>query len=74
MYEHFRRTILLDSAENTILFLINMGAKATTCSIPRNTIHLALLTTNSKILKAVFEAGGSPTYTLSDEVFINETW
>lgn len=47
-----------------------MNAKATTCSIPRKSIHLALLTTNSSILKAVFKAGGCPSYTLSYEVFI----
>lgn len=69
IYEHFRQ-ILLDLVENTILLLINMGAKATTCTVPKISIHLALLTINSNILKAVFEAGGSPTYTLSNEVFI----
>jgi len=46
-----------------------MGAKATTCAVPKISIHLALLTINANILKAVFEAGGSPTYTLSNEVF-----
>ncbi|XP_060853060.1 putative uncharacterized protein DDB_G0282499 isoform X2 [Rhopalosiphum padi] len=66
IYEHFRQ-ILLDLVENTILLLINMGAKATTCAVPKISIHLALLTINSNILKAVFEAGGSPTYTLSNE-------
>jgi len=50
-----------------------MGAKATTCTVPKISIHLALLTVNSKILKAVFDAGGSPTYILSDEVFISST-
>jgi len=47
-----------------------MGAKATTCYIPKTSIHLALLTINPTILKAVFKAGGSPSYTLSNEVFI----
>jgi len=50
-----------------------MGAKATTCTVPKISIHLALLTINSKILKAMFDAGGSPTYTLSNEVFISST-
>jgi len=67
---YFRPTIL-DLIENTIVLLINMGAKATTCYIPKTSIHLALLTINPTILKAVFKAGGSPSYTLSDEVFIN---
>lgn len=57
--------------ENTIMLLINMGAKATTCYIPKTSIHLALLTINPTILKAVFKAGGSPSYTLPDEVFIS---
>lgn len=48
-----------------------MGAKATTCYIPKTSIHLALLTINPTILKAVFKAGGSPSYTLPDEVFIS---
>lgn len=47
-----------------------MNAKATTCSTPTKSIHLALLTTNPKILKAVFKAGGCASYTLSNEVFI----
>jgi len=48
-----------------------MGAKATTCDVPKIPIHLALLTINSNILKSVFDAGGSPNYTLSDQVFIS---
>jgi len=67
---YFRLTIL-DSIENTIILLINMGAKATTCYIPKTSIHLALLTINPTVLKAVFEAGGSPSYSLSDQVFIS---
>ncbi|XP_050058869.1 uncharacterized protein LOC114131004 [Aphis gossypii] len=62
-----KKQTLLDLAENTILLLINMGAKATTCTVPKISIHLALLTINANILKAVFEAGGSPTYTSSNE-------
>ncbi|XP_022179127.1 uncharacterized protein LOC111039801 [Myzus persicae] len=57
----------LGSVEDTILLLINMGAKVTTCIVPKMTIHLALLTINSNIMKSVFNAGGSPTYTLSDQ-------
>lgn len=48
-----------------------MGAVATTCVIPKQSIHLALLTINPVILKAVLNAGSSPYYTLSDEVFIS---
>jgi len=72
MSEYFRRTSL-DLVEDTILLLINMGAKATTCTVPKMTIHLALLTINPNILKAVFHAGGSPTYSLSDHVCISST-
>jgi len=55
---------MLNSIENTIMLLVSMGAKATTCFIPRTSIHLALLTTNPTILKAIFKAGGSPSYKL----------
>lgn len=48
-----------------------MGAKATTCIVPKSSIHLALITTNPTILKTVFKAGGSPFYTLSNEVLNN---
>lgn len=64
---------MLNLIETTIMILINMGAVATTCLIPKQSIHLALLTVNPVILKAVFNAGGSPSYTLSNEVFISFT-
>lgn len=47
-----------------------MGAKSTTCSVPKTSFHLALLTTNPTILRAVFDSGGSPPYTLYNEVGI----
>lgn len=47
-----------------------MGAKAMTCFIPKPSIHLAILTINPVILKAVFKAGGHPSYNLSNEVYI----
>lgn len=55
--------------ESTIMFLLSLGAKATTCFIPKTSIHLALLTTNPTILNGVFKAGGSSTYILTDGVF-----
>lgn len=64
---------MLDSIQNTIELLISMDAKATNCTVPKPSIHLALMTINSTILKAVFKAGGSPYYTLSNEVLNNFT-
>lgn len=61
---------MLDSIKKTILLLVEMGAKATTCFIPKPPIHLAILTINPVILKAVFKAGGWPSYNLSNEVYI----
>lgn len=62
---------MIDSVQGTIELLINMGAKATTCIVPKPSVHLALMTINPKILKAIFKAGGSPYYTLSNEVLNN---
>lgn len=59
---------MIDSVRYTIGLLINMGAKATTCIVPKPSIHLALMTINPTILNSVFKAGGSPYYTLSNEV------
>jgi len=61
----------LKSIEKTITLLISLGAKATTCFIPKTSIHLALLTVNPIILQAVFNAGGPQSYVFSsDEVLI----
>lgn len=62
--------MMLNEVENTIMLLLSMGAKATTCFVPKASIHLALLTTNPIILKAVFKAGGPLSYILFDEVLL----
>lgn len=67
MPSRFRKT-KLNVIEDTILLLINMGASVSTCFTPKRTIHLALLSINPTVLNAVFNAGGSPLYILSNKV------
>lgn len=55
----------LQSIGKTITLLISLGAKATTCFLPKTSIHLALLTANPIILQSIFNAGGSPSYIFS---------